>query len=250
MYGTVPDLHQTVGGMQGIPDAAGVHQLDPADLLPYRAVGMPVQTQHGAGAQHAGAELVQTESDAVNVTVGAEDPDAVLLHKDTVLIAGNITVAVAPDDMEQQCRKAGADGLDIPHAVAEKNDGIGPAAGEDGDHAVGIAMGVGKHSIQHNTGNLSVFVEYNGKEKPAEKGEIMEFKQVEQELSQNAKKELSSAAESPEGRAVAQKIDDNALRAAAKRGDTAALKQMLAEVLSSPEGKALAEKVQKAVGKK
>ena len=78
----------------------------------------------------------------------------------------------------------------------------------------------------------------------------MEFKQVEQELSQSARSGLSAAADSPEGRAVAQRIDDDALRAAAKRGDTAALKQMLAEVLSSPEGKALAERVQKAVGKK
>ena len=53
-----------------------------------------------------------------------------------------------------------------------------------------------------------------------------------------------------EGKAVAAKLDDAALRDAAKRGDTAALKSILAEVLSSPEGKALADKVQKAVGKK
>lgn len=78
----------------------------------------------------------------------------------------------------------------------------------------------------------------------------MEFKQVERELSQSAKSGLNAAVNSPEGQAVARQIDDTALREAAKRGDTAALKQMLAEVLSSPEGRALAEKVQKAVGKK
>lgn len=62
--------------------------------------------------------------------------------------------------------------------------------------------------------------------------------------------DLNAAAESPEGKALARRIDDEALRTAAQRGDTAALKTMLSEVLSSPEGKALAERVQKAVGKK
>ena len=78
----------------------------------------------------------------------------------------------------------------------------------------------------------------------------MDFKKMEQELSGSAKSGLNAAAESPEGKAVAAKLDDAALRDAAKRGDTAALKSILAEVLSSPEGKALADKVQKAVGKK
>ena len=61
---------------------------------------------------------------------------------------------------------------------------------------------------------------------------------------------LTEAAESPEGKALAQRLDNTALRDAAKRGDTAALQKMLADVLSSPEGKALAARVQKAVGKK
>ena len=78
----------------------------------------------------------------------------------------------------------------------------------------------------------------------------MEFKQAEKGLSPSAKQGLNAAAESPEGKAVAAKLDEAALRDAAKRGDTAALKSILAGVLSSPEGKALAEKVQKAVGKK
>ena len=78
----------------------------------------------------------------------------------------------------------------------------------------------------------------------------MEFKQVEKGLSPSAKQGLNAAAESPEGKAVAAKLDEAALRDAAKRGDTAALKSILAGVLSSPEGKVLAERVQKAVGKK
>jgi len=61
---------------------------------------------------------------------------------------------------------------------------------------------------------------------------------------------LNAAAESPEGKALAKRLDDAALRSAAQRGDTAALQKMLTDVLSSPEGKALAERVQKAVGKK
>ena len=75
-----------------------------------------------------------------------------------------------------------------------------------------------------------------------------EFREMEQELRRSS--ELNAAADSPEGRAVAEKLDGTVLREAAKRGDTTALKTMLAEVLSSPEGRALAEKVQKAVGKK
>ena len=76
----------------------------------------------------------------------------------------------------------------------------------------------------------------------------MDLEKLAQEM--RSRSDLSAAADSPEGRAVAGKLDDSALRAAAKRGDTAALKTMLTEVLSSPEGKALAERVQKAVGKK
>lgn len=64
------------------------------------------------------------------------------------------------------------------------------------------------------------------------------------------KKELAAAAESPEGKRLAAQIDDKALRDAAKRGDTGALKQILQQVLSTPEGKQLAEKVKKAVESK
>ena len=76
----------------------------------------------------------------------------------------------------------------------------------------------------------------------------MDLDRMEQEI--RSKKELNAAAQSAEGRAVAERIDDAALRDAARRGDTDALKRMLADVLSSPEGKALAERVQKAVGKR
>ena len=76
----------------------------------------------------------------------------------------------------------------------------------------------------------------------------MDFDKLSRSLRERS--DLSAAADSAEAKAVASRLDDAALRDAAKRGDTAALKNILAGVLSSPEGKALAERVQKAVGKK
>lgn len=75
----------------------------------------------------------------------------------------------------------------------------------------------------------------------------MDFEKLKREMQSEG---LNAAAESPAGRAVASRLDEAALNAALKRGDTEALKTMLGRVLSSPEGKALAEQVQKAVGKK
>ena len=76
----------------------------------------------------------------------------------------------------------------------------------------------------------------------------MDLEQLERSLRE--KKGLAAAAESPEGKRLAASLDDKALRDAAKRGDTDALKQMLQQVLATPEGKQLAEKVKKAVDAK
>lgn len=75
----------------------------------------------------------------------------------------------------------------------------------------------------------------------------MELEKLEQKLKGN--NSLGALANSPEGKALASRFDESALRDAAKKGDTAALQEILRRVLSTPEGKALAEKVQKAVGK-
>ena len=75
----------------------------------------------------------------------------------------------------------------------------------------------------------------------------MKLEKLEQQLKGNDS--LGALADSPEGKALASRIDESALRDAAKRGDTTALQSILQQVLSTPEGKALADKVQKAVGK-
>ena len=75
----------------------------------------------------------------------------------------------------------------------------------------------------------------------------MDLEKLQKELRNSAG--LNAAAESPEGRRTAQRINDAALREAVERGDTAALQKLLNEVLSTPDGRALAERVRKAVGK-
>lgn len=75
----------------------------------------------------------------------------------------------------------------------------------------------------------------------------MDLSQLKREL--EASNELKAAADSPESQRLMQTVDTSALEAAAKSGDTAAMKKILSQVLSTPEGKALANKVQKAVQK-
>ena len=77
---------------------------------------------------------------------------------------------------------------------------------------------------------------------------MMDLEKLAQSLRE--KKELAAAVDSPEGQRLAARIDDKALRDAAKRGDADALKQMLQQVLATPEGRQLAEKVKKAVENK
>ena len=76
----------------------------------------------------------------------------------------------------------------------------------------------------------------------------MDLEKLERSLREQ--KELAAAVNSPEGQRLSAGLDDKALREAAKRGDTDALKQMLMQVLATPEGKQLAEKVKKAVENK
>ena len=76
----------------------------------------------------------------------------------------------------------------------------------------------------------------------------MDLEKLERSLREQ--KELAAAVNSPEGQRLSAGLDDKALREAAKRGDTDALKRMLQQVLATPEGKQLAEKVKKAVENK
>ena len=76
----------------------------------------------------------------------------------------------------------------------------------------------------------------------------MDLEKLEKEARGSAA--LRALADSPEGKALAGRVDEKALWAAAKQGDAAALGEMLRQALATPEGKALAEQVQKAVGKK
>ena len=76
----------------------------------------------------------------------------------------------------------------------------------------------------------------------------MDIEKLEKEARGSAA--LRALANSPEGKALAEQVDEKALRAAAQQGDAAALGALLRAALSTPEGQALAERVQKAVGKK
>ena len=76
----------------------------------------------------------------------------------------------------------------------------------------------------------------------------MDLEKLERELRGRA--ELKALADTPEVRALSARLDGDALRSAAKKGDSAALQDVLQRVLSTPEGRVLAEKVQKAVGGK
>lgn len=75
----------------------------------------------------------------------------------------------------------------------------------------------------------------------------MDLEKLEREA--RGKSALQAAAESPEGRRLAETLDEKALRDAVRRGDSAALKKLLTAALSTPDGRALAAQVKKAVGK-
>ena len=73
----------------------------------------------------------------------------------------------------------------------------------------------------------------------------MDFAEWKKSLESSAS--MQAISESAEAKKLLQRVDASAVERAVKRGDTEALKGVLAQVLSTPEGRALAEKVQKAV---
>lgn len=73
----------------------------------------------------------------------------------------------------------------------------------------------------------------------------VKFEEMQRKLSNNSG--VRAAVDSPEAKKLLGSLDAAALEGAAKRGDTAALKDILSKVLSTSEGKALAERVRNAV---
>ena len=73
----------------------------------------------------------------------------------------------------------------------------------------------------------------------------MDFAQLKREL--EAKAALKAAAQSEAWQKLLQQVNSAELERAAKSGDAAALKSILSQVLSTPEGKALAQQVQDAM---
>ncbi len=74
------------------------------------------------------------------------------------------------------------------------------------------------------------------------------FDEYERQLRNNPNAErIMAAANSDEGKRLAQSLNAEAVEKAAKSGDAAALKSILAQVLSTPDGKALAKKLQEAM---
>ncbi len=76
------------------------------------------------------------------------------------------------------------------------------------------------------------------------------FESMERELVQSGKADLiRQIADSADGQRLAGKLDSKKVEAAAKSGDSEALRGILLEVLGTGEGKRLAEKLQQAMGK-
>lgn len=74
------------------------------------------------------------------------------------------------------------------------------------------------------------------------------FDEYERQLKNNPNaKRIMAAADSEEGRRLAQTLNAEAVEKAARSGDAAALKNILSQVLSTPDGKALAKKLQDAI---
>ena len=73
----------------------------------------------------------------------------------------------------------------------------------------------------------------------------MDFAELKREL--ESKKAFKAAAQSEAGQKLLQQVDSAEVERAAKSGDAAALKSILSQVLSTPEGKEVAQKVQEAM---
>ena len=79
---------------------------------------------------------------------------------------------------------------------------------------------------------------------------MQDIEQLRRELERQGKaKQLRALAESAEGQSVGRMVDPAKLSEAARTGDAAALKDMLARVLGTAEGRALAENVRKMMEK-
>lgn len=73
---------------------------------------------------------------------------------------------------------------------------------------------------------------------------MQNFEKIGQELERMGKtQEIKRLADSEEGRRIGRLVDGQAIEAAARSGDSAALKALLAQVLSTEDGKKLAESV-------
>ncbi len=73
----------------------------------------------------------------------------------------------------------------------------------------------------------------------------MDIEELERRLRSSS--QIRAAADSAEARGLLQSMDTAGIEQAAKRGDTAALRQYLTQVLTTPEGRAFAERIRKAV---
>lgn len=73
----------------------------------------------------------------------------------------------------------------------------------------------------------------------------MEFDALKRDLEGNAA--LRAAAGSPEAQSLMRRLDAASLQEAARQGDTAQLRRLLAQALSTPEGQRLAQQVRDAV---
>ena len=77
---------------------------------------------------------------------------------------------------------------------------------------------------------------------------MKDFSQLSSQLQKGPGGEkLRQVMESAEGQAIAKTLDTAQLERAVKSGDSGAMKAILAQVLSSPDGRALAQKVQQAM---
>lgn len=75
---------------------------------------------------------------------------------------------------------------------------------------------------------------------------MLNFENVGRELQNRGKTEsIKALAESEDGMKISRMVDAGAVEAAARSGDSEALKSMLSKVLSTDEGRRLAENVRK-----
>jgi len=211
---------------------------------------MPVKAELRTGAQHAGGKTVHAVFHTVVVAVGGKDAHTAELKQHAVLTVKSAEIAVAAENAERNLRKARRSRLRIAHTVAEKYNHVRLMPRNGGDHIFAIPVGVGEngkqHKFQSTFRNMSNILNQSDVTRKQKGWISMDFSKLKQELEQN--KELKAAAESESGKKLMQRIDSAALERAAKTGDTETLKRVLGQVLTTPEGRALADKIQKAMG--